>query len=71
MDLLLALDPSEIHRAQGMYLDPWQQLLLAEDRGTMLCYCSGVGKSRTTSVKALHRAHGVRPLRQEFPGDRE
>src|SRR5437764_296015 len=42
--LRLALDPSEILRAQGMHPDPWQQqFLLAEDRCIMLCCSRGAG----------------------------
>jgi hypothetical protein len=53
----IALDPSQILRAQGVSPDPWpREFLLCESQRIMLLCCRGAGKSRSTSAKALHRA---------------
>jgi hypothetical protein len=53
----LALDPSRILAAQGCTPDPWQRQLLLSNADSILLNCSrGAGKSRTTSVLALHTA---------------
>jgi hypothetical protein len=55
--LLLALDPVQILRAQGLEPDPWQrQLLLAADRQVLLNCSRQAGKSTTLAALALHTA---------------
>lgn len=55
--LALALDPSLMLEAQGMAADPWQkELLFSGNKRILICCSRGAGKSRTTSVKALHTA---------------
>lgn len=55
--LRAALDPSRLFAAMGMGPDAWQRQFLKSDApATLLCCTRGGGKSRTTSVKALHAA---------------
>jgi hypothetical protein len=55
--LALALDPSQILRAQGLAPDPWQrEFLLCPDRQVLLNCCRQSGKSTTTAAGALHAA---------------
>ncbi len=55
--LLLALDPAEILRAQGLTPDPWQQQLLLSNHAQVLLNCSRQsGKSTTVAALALHTA---------------
>jgi hypothetical protein len=55
--IALALDPSLIFEAMGMSADPWQRdLLLATERYTLLNCTRQAGKSRVTSIMALHSA---------------
>jgi hypothetical protein len=55
--LTLALDPSRLFQAQGMTPDPWQtQVLLCPSKHILLNCSRGAGKSRVTSVLALHTA---------------
>jgi hypothetical protein len=55
--LLLALDPGQVLRAQGMTPDPWQQdLLLSRDREVLLNCARQSGKSTTVAALALHTA---------------
>jgi hypothetical protein len=55
--LLLALDPAEVLRAQGLTPDPWQeQLLTSTDRHILLNCSRQSGKSTTVAALALHTA---------------
>jgi hypothetical protein len=55
--LLLALDPTEILRAQGLDPDPWQSdLLTSSDRQVLLNCSRQSGKSTTVAALALHTA---------------
>jgi hypothetical protein len=55
--LLLALDPAEVLRAQGLTPDPWQQQLLTSTDRHILLNCSRQsGKSTTVAALALHTA---------------
>lgn len=53
----MALDPTQMLVAQGMTADEWQREVLQSDASNMLLNCSrGAGKTRVTSVLALHTA---------------
>jgi hypothetical protein len=53
----LALDPSDILRAQGLNPDPWQRELLWSTQPQILLNCSRQsGKSTTVAALALHTA---------------
>ena len=55
--MALVLDPSLIFEAMGMSADPWQRdLLLATARYILLNCTRQAGKSRVTSIMALHSA---------------
>jgi hypothetical protein len=55
--LLLALDPGQVLRAQGLAPDPWQQdLLMSRDREVLLNCARQSGKSTTVAALALHTA---------------
>lgn len=55
--LALMVDPGLFLERQGMTPDPWQRdLLLSQDRETLLMCSRGAGKSRATSAMALHTA---------------
>jgi hypothetical protein len=55
--LSLALDPTRLLTAQGLTADPWQRELLLSRARFLLLNCSrGAGKTRVTSVLALHTA---------------
>jgi hypothetical protein len=55
--LALALDPPRLLTAQGLAADPWQRTLLGNPARYLLLNCSrGAGKTRVTSVLALHTA---------------
>jgi Terminase large subunit, T4likevirus-type, N-terminal len=53
----LTLDPTLFLAAQGLMADPWQrELLFSQARFTLLNCSRGAGKTRVTSVLALHTA---------------
>ncbi len=55
--LLAMLEPGRLLMRQGLQPDPWQQAFLQLQHGRVLLCCTrGGGKSRATSIKALHRA---------------
>lgn len=55
--IALALDPTRLLAAQGLNPDPWQRELLFSQARFLLLNCSrGAGKTRVTSVLALHTA---------------
>jgi len=55
--LAMGLDPSLIFKAMGMTADPWQHdVLLSRERQILLNCCRQSGKSKVTSVIALHSA---------------
>ncbi len=55
--LAAAIDPTRIFLAQNMTPDPWQKKVLESSERNILLNCSrGAGKSRVTSVLALHTA---------------
>lgn len=55
--LALALDPTQILRAQGRQPDPWQEnLLLSTERQVLLNCLRQSGKSTTVAALALHTA---------------
>jgi len=55
--LALALDPTRLLAAQRLTADPWQRELLLSPARFVLLNCSrGAGKTRVTSVLALHTA---------------
>ncbi len=55
--LATTLDPSLILSAMGLTPDPWQREFLMCSANRIMLNCSrGAGKSRVTSIKAVHRA---------------
>jgi hypothetical protein len=55
--LATMLDPSRIFQAMGMRADPWQkEVLLCPERYVLLNCSRQAGKSRVTSIAALHAA---------------
>lgn len=57
LSLAEALDPARFAQARGFDAEEWQQRLLRSDASRALVLCARqVGKTQTTSMKALHTA---------------